>query len=254
MSARAEAVRAAEGSVALETTCAPVEVRSRFITAVVLRIAGPADAALFRRLDELTGQAPAFFVNAPIVLDVELAEGLETRSDFLKLVHRLQTRRLQVIGVQNATAAQQREASGAGLVALPKGGERAVDPAETRAAPETKPAPEIRPSAGLMITEPVRSGQVVYAEHGDLTVVAPVSSGAELVAAGSIHVYGRLSGRALAGVGGDASARIFCQSLEAELIAIAGLYRTSDDHGPEIRGKRVQAYLERDRLKIDPLK
>ena len=85
-------------------------------------------------------------------------------------------------------------------------------------------------------------------------VVAPVSSGAELIAHGNIHVYGRLRGRALAGVNGDRSARIFCQSLDAELIAIAGLYRTSEDLGPEVRKQRIQAFLREDTLCVEALK
>jgi septum site-determining protein MinC len=100
----------------------------------------------------------------------------------------------------------------------------------------------------------VRSGQRIVAEHGDLVVVASVSSGAELIAHGNVHVYGRLRGRALAGVDGDRTARIFCQSLEAELIAIAGLYKTSDDLGADVARKRVQAFLDDDALCIEVLK
>lgn len=260
MQARAETVSAAEESVAVEAACAPVQVRSRFVPAVVLRIAGPADETLVRAVDRLLQQAPHFFVNAPIVLDLERAGSLRGKSEFQRLVHRLQSRRLQVIGVQNATQEQRVDAAGAGLLHLPKGGEKPIDVTQRdsgrQAAPEaaqeaSAPSPA---SGGVMITEPVRSGQVIFADRGDLTVLAPVSSGAELVAAGSIHVYGRLSGRALAGVNGDERARIFCQSLEADLIAIAGLYRASDDLDPALRGKRVQAYLENDSLKIDPLR
>jgi septum site-determining protein MinC len=116
-------------------------------------------------------------------------------------------------------------------------------------------SPEAEPTAAsLVVTEPVRSGQRIFADRGDLVVIASVSSGAELIAQGNIHVYGPLRGRALAGVNGDRSARIFCQSLEAELIAIAGLYRTSDDLGPSTRNQRVQAFLKDDTLCVEPLK
>ena len=97
-------------------------------------------------------------------------------------------------------------------------------------------------------------GPAIFADRGDLVVVAAVSSGAELIAHGNIHVYGPLRGRALAGVNGDRAARIFCQCLEAELIAIAGLYRTSDDLGPAVRSQRVQAFLQDDALRVEPLK
>ena len=122
------------------------------------------------------------------------------------------------------------------------------------------PAPSLRrrraepAPATLLITEPVRSGQRIFADRGDLVVVASVGSGAELIAQGNIHVYGRLRGRALAGVNGDKTARIFCQSLEAELVAIAGLYQTSDDLDPAVRQRRVQAYLKEQTLCVEPLK
>jgi septum site-determining protein MinC len=100
----------------------------------------------------------------------------------------------------------------------------------------------------------VRSGQRIFADRGDLIVSASVSSGAELIAHGNIHVYGALRGRALAGVNGERAARIFCQSLEAELIAIAGLYLTSDDLDPAARRQRVQAFLRDEALCVQPLK
>ena len=124
-----------------------------------------------------------------------------------------------------------------------------------RAAPaELKAVTSVEPAATLLITEPVRSGQRIFADRGDLIVMAPVSSGAELIAHGNIHIYGPLRGRALAGVNGDRTARIFCQNLEAELIAIAGLYRTSDDLGPALRQTRIQAFLKDDTLCVEPLK
>jgi septum site-determining protein MinC len=99
----------------------------------------------------------------------------------------------------------------------------------------------------------VRSGQKIVAERGDLVVCASVGSGAELVAVGNIHVYGALRGRALAGVNGDETARIFCQHLDAELLAIAGLYRTSEDLGPDIRKQRIQAFLQEEKLVVEAL-
>ncbi len=110
------------------------------------------------------------------------------------------------------------------------------------------------PAAALLVTEPVRSGQMIFAERGDLVVVASVSPGAELIARGNIHVYGALRGRALAGVHGDSAARIFCQGMEAELIAIAGLYKISDAIDPALRQRRVQAFLEGGAMRVEPLK
>ena len=99
----------------------------------------------------------------------------------------------------------------------------------------------------MIITEPVRSGRQIYAARGDLIVMGPVSAGAELLADGNIHVYSSLRGRALAGISGDTNARIFCHSLEAELVSIAGLYRVSEDLDKTVL-QEAGAYLSRRRI------
>lgn len=237
----------------------PVQVRGRSFTAVVIRVTGEAGKAFFEALDTLMRQAPHFFVNAPLVLDLEHASGLDGKADFVKLVRQLRARRLAAVGVQNASPEQGTAAFGAGLVTLPSGREAKLErggtaPTEPAAPAKAEPTPEPGPASSLIITEPVRSGQRIFADRGDLVVLASVSPGAELIAQGNIHVYGPLRGRALAGVNGDRSARIFCQSLEAELIAIAGLYRTSEDLPAGVRGQRVQAFLNDETLQIELLK
>nr|WP_221288385.1 septum site-determining protein MinC [Amaricoccus macauensis] len=232
-----------------------MQVRGRSFTAVVLRMAGPPDAGFFEALDTLMRQAPHFFVNAPLVLDVEHAADLGEKAEFVKLVHQLRARKLFAVGIQGATPEQGNAAFGAGLITLQGGREASLERGAARAAPaELKAVTSVEPAATLLITEPVRSGQRIFADRGDLIVMAPVSSGAELIAHGNIHIYGPLRGRALAGVNGDRTARIFCQNLEAELIAIAGLYRTSDDLGPALRQTRIQAFLKDDTLCVEPLK
>jgi septum site-determining protein MinC len=233
----------------------PFQIRGRSFTAVVLRLTGAPDRAFFDALDAQLLQAPDFFTNAPLVLDLDQAQGLKDNSDFVSLVTDLRSRKLSVFAVQNGSGGQSVAARKAGLIALQGGREVPVErngqPVEAKAiASEPEPAPA---AATLVITEPVRSGQRIFADRGDLVVVASVSSGAELIAQGNIHVYGRLRGRALAGVNGDRTARIFCQNLEAELIAIAGLYRTSDDLGPSVRKQRVQAFLRNETLHIEAL-
>jgi septum site-determining protein MinC len=101
-------------------------------------------------------------------------------------------------------------------------------------------------------TQPVRSGQRLYAQ-GDLIVLAQVSAGAEIMAEGNIHVYGTLRGRALAGVQGDTEARIFCSDLQAELVSVAGNYKISEDIDESVRGKPVQIYLNDKALIIQDL-
>lgn len=118
------------------------------------------------------------------------------------------------------------------------------------APPPPAPAPAGKPGK---ILRQVRSGQQVYAEQADLTVLGTVSAGAEILADGSIHVYGSLRGRALAGAGDNPDARIFCRDFQAELVAIAGRYKVLDDMPKELRGKAVQVWLEDEQIKIAAL-
>jgi septum site-determining protein MinC len=134
--------------------------------------------------------------------------------------------------------------------AKPEARQAAAEPAAPRAT-ATRPAVSTEP--GLVHTAPVRSGQQVYAENRDLTVVAAVGAGAEVIADGSIHIYGALRGRALAGAQGNDKARIFCREFQAELVAIAGHYKVLDDIPKALHGKAVQIWLEKEHLTIAPL-
>ncbi|WP_081317049.1 septum site-determining protein MinC, partial [Xanthomonas translucens] len=129
------------------------------------------------------------------------------------------------------------------------GGAPAAAPAPV-SPPPPPPAPAARPQPGRMQKTAVRSGQQLYAENCDLTVVATVGAGAEVISDGSIHIYGSLRGRALAGAQGNTEARIFCRDFHAELVAIAGHYKVLDDIPKELRGKAVQVWLEQDQIKI----
>lgn len=124
--------------------------------------------------------------------------------------------------------------------------------------PPPAPAPVATPAAapsrpGRMQRNAVRSGQQVYADNADLTVLSTVGAGAEVIADGSIHIYGNLRGRALAGAQGNTDARIFCREFNAELVAIAGHYKVLDDIPRELRGKAVQVWLEQDQIKLAAL-
>lgn len=168
------------------------------------------------------------------------------------MLRNLRHRSISPIAVQKATGKQKAGASEAGLTTLRAGND---SPLERKSRPVAAAPQPLEPGpATVLVTTPVRSGQRIVAERGDLVVIAPVSSGAELIAHGNVHVYGSLRGRALAGVHGDRDARIFCQSLEAELIAIAGLYKTSEDLGAAVARQRVHVFLENDALRVEPLK
>jgi septum site-determining protein MinC len=124
----------------------------------------------------------------------------------------------------------------------------AAPPKADASAPAAKPEPR-----SLLIDTPVRSGQSIIFPEGDVTVVGSVASGAEVIAGGSIHVYGTLRGRAIAGAAGNAGARIFCHKLEAELLAIDGLYKVAEDMDGGLRSRPVQAWLEGDSIIITAL-
>jgi len=135
------------------------------------------------------------------------------------------------------------------VAAAPAPVERA-EPVEAAPAPVAAPPPG---APGLMHVAPVRSGQQVYAQNRDLTVCAPVGAGAEVIADGSVHIYGPLRGRALAGALGDTSARIFCREFHAELVAVAGHYKVLDEIPANLHGKAVQVWLQNDKLHIEEL-
>ena len=129
----------------------------------------------------------------------------------------------------------------------------APSPAAAPRAPAATPTAAEPAAPGLVQTAPVRSGQQLYAENRDLTVMSQVGAGAEVIADGSIHIYGPLRGRALAGAQGNATARIFCRAFHAELVAVAGHYKVLEDIPKELHGKAVQVWLDNDELKIAAL-
>lgn len=123
-----------------------------------------------------------------------------------------------------------------------------------RAAPApAAPAPSAERRPARVVTEPIRSGQQIYAESADLIVMTTVSPGAEVIADGCVHVYGPLRGRAIAGARGDIHARVFCRRMEAELLAVAGIYAVADQMQGALRGVAAQAYLKNGVLTIDKL-
>lgn len=144
-------------------------------------------------------------------------------------------------------------AASAAAAAVSAASPAAPPPASTKAAPDAAPARAAAADTGLVHTAPVRSGQQLYAENRDLTVLATVGAGAEVIADGSLHVYGALRGRALAGARGEEKARIFCREFHAELVAIAGHYKVMDDIPADLRGKAVQVWLENGQLQLAAL-
>ena len=213
-------------------------------------------------LRDKTRQAPDFFENLPVVIDLEkLSSDLDI--PFSDLVAQCLSFSIKVVAVRGGHPDQQLAAKAAGLGVLAKQKDRPIDDniqAETALATDTKiETVEVikevekvvfqnQRQHSKIVHSPIRSGQQVYAADGDLIVMASVSAGAEILADGNIHVYGTLRGRALAGVKGDTNARIFCYSLEAELVSVAGQYKISEDIDKSQLKKSMQIYLDNDNL------
>lgn len=194
-------------------------------------------------------QNPGFFQGMPVVIDLQAMKDTADEVDIPRVALLLGDQGMIPLGVRNCSEAQRQVAQDFGLALLPD--TEGARPVRTAAEPPA-PAPK---SAGAtkVVNQPVRSGQQIYAEGGDLIVLSSVSPGAEILADGHIHVYGGLHGRALAGVQGNAQARIFCRKLYAELISIAGIYRVYEDMDTNLRGQPVQVYLHEQLLLTEAL-
>jgi len=240
-----------------------VDLKGSVFTLPILLLRSTNIDAISRELEHRLAKALRFFANAPVVIDLSIIAQNDELIDFHTLLKLLSRQQLIPVGVRNGSSQLNSFAIGAGLAIL-KGGaiqdvaqeiEKVVDQPESdkNTNATSQVTQTIIPKAKI-ITQPVRSGQQIYAAGGDLIIMAPVNHGAEIIADGNIHVYSVMRGRALAGVRGDENARIFCQSIEAELIAIAGNFRVFEESMPkEIEGKPVQAYLQGERLIIAPL-
>jgi septum site-determining protein MinC len=235
----------------------------------MLRLQTSDVAAIEEQLEDHISQTPRFFLHAPVMLDLEVLGG--GLVDLARLAEMLRRHKLVPVAVRNPTDAQAERAIAAGwgilqtTLAPPERNppsERAIEAAAPGRAPTPAPqkeaasarraAPDLR-VANITVRQPVRSGQVVYAPGGDLIVLSAVSSGAELIADGNIHVYAPLRGRALAGAHDDPEASIFCTSLEAEFLSIAGRCLTSDEIPDAQRHKAARVHLRDDELIITSL-
>ena len=230
----------------------PIRFRGRSFLAMVLAPVPPI-AQWLAELDALKQRAPAFLTVRAIILDVTALSF--DRSDLAELIAQLASRDITILGIEGIGPT----ALGPGFPPPLTGGKPADDVAvpEAGAAPAPQPAvPTEKPATrarSLVLDAPVRSGQAVQHLDGDVTVMGSVASGAEVIAGGSIHVYGALRGRAIAGAVGNPDARILCRRFEPELIAIDGLYKTADDLDARMRGAAVQARLAGDTIVLSSL-
>lgn len=231
---------------------AAIEMKGEMQMLNVLRLHDVRMDAITSALEAKIAELPGFFQNTPLIVDCYLLDERCCEVDFVALREMLSAHGFALVGLRHLPDACQKNARKAGwliLTARPAKQEKAAK----KTSPQKKKTERRSELSSRVITRPVRSGQQVYMPEGDLVIVAQTSSGSELLASGSIHVYGKLRGRVLAGVNGDESARIYCQGLEAELIAIAGNYQLLDEADTTLKGQPAMIRLENDKLIIEPI-
>lgn len=243
----------------------PIEIKISTVVAVAVSLNASALSSLEQALKEMTGGAPDFFDDEFAILDIESIQA--EKLDWNAIITLFKTHGLHVVAVRNAAEEDHAAIRSHGLSidvvskARPEVPKEAA-PVEAKAspvevAPVPVPAPVAAPSytPAMVIDTPVRAGQRVYARGCDLIVTASVNNGAEVIADGSIHIYAPLRGRALAGARGNTEARIFAAAMEAELVSIAGIYRTFDNGFPEFKANQpVQIKLVGDSIEMTSMK
>lgn len=202
-------------------------------------------------LAQKIAQSPMLFKQMPIIVDLSQLDGRGV-IDLKWLKNLLLAQKIIPVGLQNVPTnlTQRAEEADWGILHQGQAASRKSEPVsepiqeEVQATPVEEPPLYTPPCETAVTTNQIRSGQQLYQQQGDIIIINTVNVGAEILADGNIHIYGALRGRALAGVNGDTNARIFCQSLEAELVSIAGKYKVIEEFSEEWRGHAVQIYLD----------
>jgi septum site-determining protein MinC len=218
--------------------------RARSLLAFVLEPSQPV-AEWFAALDAWLIRSPSFFAAKPVILEMAgLDLGLKEYRDLLGDLAR---RHIRVMGVENA----RQTLVGPHLPPVVTGGRPVNAPALLEEdAPLAAEPPKTERTNSLIIDANVRSGQSIVLPEGDVTIVGRVASGAEIIAGGSVHVYGALQGRVIAGISGSPDARIFCREARAELLCIGGVFVTAENVRPQVEGRGLEVRLEGDELKL----
>jgi septum site-determining protein MinC len=209
----------------------------------------------FRELDQRVLGSFGFFTNRPLVLD--LASIGPNKAEAVEIIARIEERNLRLVAVEGVSPDWLPHR----LAPMPRSFQSLAPQDSTRMPWDENPKhgenmAMSAPAKGcttLLIEEQVRSGQTIIFPEGDVTIVGSVASGAEIIAGGSIHVYGTLRGRAFAGNNGNQKARIFCSKFDAEILVIDGLYKTADDFDHHLLGFPVQARLDQDVMNIEAM-
>ena len=234
-----------------------LEFKSSTFSVPVLVLSGNDLQIIEQQLQAKIQLAPEFFKNSPLVLDLQELNKHNIEIDIEQIVELIRKLGILPVGMRGGNVQQNARVLELGIpvysisstVVTGSQVQKTINPPPIAEVKKDVSKPKAAASESTLITQPVRSGQRIYAA-GDLIILAPVSPGAEIMAEGNIHVYGILRGRALAGVQGNNEARIFCSDLQAELVSVAGTYKISEDLDETVRGKPVQIYLQNDNLKI----
>jgi len=234
-----------------------IEFKGRMMLVSILRVNSPESSALDVALTARMAEAPDLMRDMPLIVDFDAVASLSA-ADLMVALERIRGKGFKVIGLHKGDDVVEMVAEASGLPTLVLGGKGSAESSpRPRPAQEAAPEPEKRRedppavhTATRIVDQPVRSGQQIYARGGDLIVLGAVSAGAEVLADGHIHIHGTLRGRALAGVRGLENARIFCRRLDAELVAIAGHYRISEDILDRERGENRLVTLVGDSIQI----
>lgn len=228
-----------------------LEFKSSSLTTPVLVLYSNDQKGIATQLQTKIDEAPSFFKNAPVLFDLNEIRKKKQDLDLFALTETVRNKGLIPIGIRGGTEEHKQAALELNIAAF------SDFQFNIAAAKKRPPKIEIESPQGAseassetkLITRPIRSGQRIYAA-GDLVVLSQVSAGAEIMAAGNIHIYGTLRGRALAGVKGNVECRIFCSNLQAELVSVAGIYKTCEDLDISLRGIPVQILLDDKSLNI----
>jgi septum site-determining protein MinC len=221
-----------------------IRFRARSFVAFALAPEAPLQEWL-EDLDGWTANSPGFFTGRPVVLDLNMLR--PKAGEVAGLVSQLAERGIRVYAIE-ANGIDDLDPD---LPPLLKGAKASV--IDEAPEPAAGGAEEPQMQGALMIEQPVRSGQSIFHPHGDVIVLGSVGSGSEIVAGGSVHIYGTLRGRVFAGASGNTKARIFCQKNEAELLTVDGWYLTAERMEPSTRGKPIQAFLEDGMIQVTAL-
>ena len=224
-----------------------IEVKGEMSVLNVLHLYSVNLAEIEDTLRQQRDRLPQAFEESPLVLDCQKLGDTCAELDLKQLKQMLLSLNFVPVGLRNWPEIYQELATAAHWALLRQ--HKASSVIESK--PVRQPMPSL--SDTEVVSRPLRSGQQIYHPEGDVVLFQNTSAGSEILAGGSVHVYGSLRGRVLAGINGDTKARIFCQKLNAELVAIAGHYRLLDDIETDLKGQPAMVWLDGERLRISPM-